>query len=115
MRYKINGITDDPKQRFNVQIPNSDENLEVVLNYLPSQQAWYLDLFYKDFSIYGYKVALSPNMLREFRNIIPFGISVSSMDNIYPMEITAFSSDRVNMYVLDKSDVKELEYNIYVG
>jgi hypothetical protein len=73
-----------------------------------------MDYTYRDIISYNNKLSLSPNILREFRNIIPFGISVEAKDNIPPVEITAFSSGRVTLNLLGSEYVKNLERGIYV-
>lgn len=114
MKQKINGLTDNSLQKLRVDIPNDEGSMDIVLKFLPTQSTWVMDYTYKNITSCGNKLVLSPNILREFRNIIPFGIAVEASDSIPPMEITAFSSGRVTLNILDKEYVDNLERGLYV-
>ena len=114
MKQKINGLTDNSLQKLKLDVPNNEGEITIVLKFLPTQSAWYMDYTYRDIISYNNKLSLSPNILREFRNIIPFGIAVEASDSIPPMEITAFSSGRVTLNILDKEYVDNLERGLYV-
>lgn len=114
MKYKINGLTSNSFQKFRVDVPNNDGTINMFLKFLPTQSAWYLDIEHTGLKVYNLKLVLSPNILREYRNIISFGLSVESNDGVYPMEITAFSSGRVTLNLLDSEYVQNLEGGVYV-
>jgi hypothetical protein len=79
-----------------------------------SQYSWYMDLIYGDWELNGYQVVLHPNILRQFRNQIPFGIAFVSTDGIEPVLESDFADDRVSMYILNSSEVEEIE-NVFYG
>ena len=115
MILEINGITDDPYQTFTVSVPNSSYDVTFTLRYLPTQEAWYLDFEHNTVIENSIKLVLSPNILRGYRNILPFGLLVESTfdDGIYPMELDAFSSGRIRLCLLDKEAVDSLEKGLY--
>ncbi len=61
-------------------------------------QAWYYDFTYKNFTVNCSKVVLSPNSVRTFKRLIPFGLAFISNGDTDPFEIDSFSSGQVNMF-----------------
>lgn len=115
MKYEINGITSDPYQTFNIDVPETSEKLYLELRYFSTQMMWCLNFQYKDITENGIKLTLSPNILRNYRNIIPFGLSVYAEDTIYPLSIDDFETGRVKLYILPETYVNNLEECLYNG
>lgn len=109
---QITSITNHPKQRMILNIENNDK-VDFMLYYLPRQQSWFYNFTYNNLTYNGARVTLTPNTLRQFKNIIPFGIAFLSNDNVEPFSIDDFSSGRVGMYILNKEDVKLVESVIF--
>lgn len=109
---QIDTISSEPKQRFSLVLDNN-ETVDFKLYYLARMQSWYYDFTYKDLTVNSSKVVLTPNSLRNFRRIIPFGIAFTSDGLVEPFEITDFSSGRVKMYVLNSDEVNQIEEEIF--
>ena len=115
MKYEINGITSGPHQTFNIDVPETSEKLYLELRYFPTQMMWCLSFQYKNIKENGIKLVLSPNILRNYRNIIPFGLSVYADGTIYPLSIDDFETGRVKLYILPEIYVANLEECLYNG
>ena len=111
--YKINGISDAPYQEFTVGVPNTDEQVKITLRYMPTQRAWYMDFLYKNYEEKSIKLVLSPNLLRSYKKILPFGLSVVSINDMHPMNIDSFTAENNTLYILDKDFVDSLENELY--
>lgn len=111
---QVLNITSNAKQTMQLPLENG-ETATFNLYFHPTQYAWYFDIIYNDYQIYGSKVVLHPNILRQQRNILPFGISFMANGNVEPYSIDDFENQRVQMFILSKSDVLEVEENIYGG
>lgn len=109
---QISGITSDYRQSFQFLTPTG-ETVNFSLYYYITQQAWFFDFSYKDYTCYCQRVVLTHNALRHLKNIIPFGIAFYSDDKVEPIFVDDFESDRVKIFVLDSDEVKEVELNIY--
>lgn len=109
---QIVGITSDYKQKFQFLTPDGSQ-VDFNLYYYYTQQSWFFDFKYKDYVCNCQKVVLTPNALRHLKNIIPFGIAFYSNDKVEPIFIDDFESDRVQMLILNKDEVEEVELNIY--
>lgn len=110
---QISTLTNEPNQRHQLVLENND-TVDFRLYYYPRQQSWYFDFTYKDVLVNGSKVVLSPNTLRNFKNIIPFGIGFDTDSFVEPFQLNDFSSGRIRMYLLSADDVKQIEQEIYL-
>lgn len=109
---QIISLTDSPRQSFYFSIDTGDK-VNFYLYYYLTQKSWFFDFTWKDYTACGSRVVLTNNALRHLKNIIPFGIAFMSEGNVEPFDITDFSSGRVKMYILNQSEVEEIESNIY--
>lgn len=81
--------------------------------YLPRVQRWMFDITHTSITLLGNNLCLHPNILRAFRNTIPFGLAVVATDSVDPVDINAFSSGRVSVYVLSSDEVQQIEQQIF--
>ena len=108
----ITSITSSVNQRMQLVLENN-ETVDFHIYYAARMQAWYFDFTYKNTSCNGLKVVLTPNALRQFKNIIPFGFMFSSNSYVEPINQKDFSSGRVVMTILNADEVKQVEKEIY--
>ena len=108
---EITGITTDYRQQFNITIKNYGY-AQMTLQYKPNQLAWFFDLTWQNFAITNQQLTMSPNILRQYRKILPFGIACVSSANIDPIVIEAFVVE-TKLYLLDASDVLSVESSVY--
>ena len=108
----IETLTDNPNQLQTLTLENRETAL-IRLYYSGRCQAWYFDLSYNTFQLKGCKVTLTPNTLRQFRKILPFGLAFFSDSDIEPYRLDDFSSNRVQMGILSADEVKEIEETVY--
>ena len=107
--YLIKQITNDAKQRQTLILPNGNTTL-TYLEYKPMQIGWFLTLTYLTFKVSNIRVVTSPNMLHQFKNIIPFGLACFVDQNQEPLLQDDFASGRAKLFILDSS-----ELNIFDG
>lgn len=108
----ITSLTNEPNQRHQLVLDNN-ETVDFRLYYLARMQSWYYDFSYQDTTVYCSKVVLTPNSLRQFRRILPFGLAFFSDSEVEPFQITDFSSGRVQMAILNAEEVQQIEEEIY--
>lgn len=109
----INNITDNARQTFTYNVDGGD-TVSITLYFYPTQQSWFFDFTYGDYTCNGERVVLTPNALRHLKNIIPFGIAFLSDSYAEPYKVDDFSSGRVNMYMLNQEDVADIESSFYL-
>lgn len=108
----ITQITNNPIQTMKLVL-DTKELVQFNLRFMPTQMSWYCDVIYNDVEIYGLKVALFPNLLRHFKNMLPFGIGFSANDHVEPFSVEDFANGRVQMFVLNKQEVEEIESVVF--
>lgn len=109
---QITSITSQPKQRMQLVLDNN-ETCDFELFFSLRNQAWYFSFAYKDTKATFLKVVLTPNALRQFKNIIPFGIMFSTTGYVQPFKLDDFSSGRISMFVLNEDEVLQVEQEVY--
>jgi hypothetical protein len=104
----INTITDDPNQSMTLKLSAGD-TVAFNLSYLESQQGWYYSLTYGTFPLTMRRIVTSVNMLRGFRNLLPFGFACITSDGYEPVFKDDFSNGRAQFYLLNADDVTAVE------
>jgi hypothetical protein len=110
----INSITDDPMQQFVLDgIPGV--SVGILLRYMPRIQIWNMDVAWNNFTADGVPLLCGPNILRQWRNIIPFGIAITNNYFLDPYSLTDFSGGNSQFYLLDSTDVAAVEATFFDG
>lgn len=105
---RISSITNDAKQVVNLVLDDGSR-VNMSLEFCPNQLAWFYSLTRGSFSVKNRRLVNSPNLLRQFRNIIPFGICCTVVDGYEILYQDDFVNGRVNLYTLNSNDVVETE------
>jgi hypothetical protein len=108
----INKITDDPQQNMTLNgIPGI--SIGLTLRFMPRIQRWAAGVTYNGISYNGIAVVSSPNLLRPWKNILPFGLMCIRADGLDPYTIEDFQTQISNLYLLDATDVAALESGLF--
>ena len=109
---QLKSITDDPKQTMNFVLENG-EKINIILEYLESQYGWFISIVYGEIlTINNRRIVTSPNFMRAFRDVIPFGMSCVCSDGQEPIYLDDFSSERCKLYILNTDDVYYVENSV---
>lgn len=108
---EITGITAEYKQKLSITITNFGY-ADLTLSYKPNQFAWFFDLTWQEFTTTNQQLTMSPNILRQYRNILPFGIICSNNNNLDPLVLESFVTD-TKLYLIDSSEIISLEAALY--
>lgn len=111
MKY-INKLNSNPFQRAFLT-GNSGQRITMDLRYLPTQQMWLADFQLGEFVLNGISVVTSPNLLRGYHNVIPFGIVCNTTDNQDPRGLTDFETQYACLYLLSPEEVLEIEEGLF--
>lgn len=110
----INNLTNFADQVTLLQLPDgSSATMELI--YQGAPERWVMNVSYGDFVANGIGLCCYPNILRQWRNLIPFGLAFVTADQTDPFDISDFSSGRVSVYLLDEADVAAVESDIIGG
>jgi hypothetical protein len=104
----LTNLTSDAKQQTSLLLDDGSQ-ATWLLEYRPNQQAWFYDLTWGNVVISGQRLVPSPNMIRQFRTRLPFGIAILTAGNVEVMNQQDFTNGNAIVYQLDAADVAEIE------
>ena len=85
-------------------------NLLIQIYYRQQQTGWFFNqILWGKFELDGLAITNSPNMLRQWKNIIPFGLACFTQGNREPTQLEDFSSGASSIYVLTAEEVQQFE------
>ncbi len=104
----ITRISSAPRQRLGVNVPSGGV-LNFELYFSEMQQTWvFTEMSYgASFNLYGLRCCLSPNLLNQWRNTLPFGLGCFGDGNRDPSLLEDFSSGAVKLYLLSPEEAAE--------
>jgi hypothetical protein len=98
----IDVLTADPNQSLTIVLDDGTK-VDMTLTFKENQQGWFYSLTYGvNFSVNNRRLVNGPNIIRQFRNIVPFGLACLATDGHEPIYIDDFTSGRVSVYILNQ-------------
>lgn len=114
MPSQITNLTNFADQNTILQlIDGSTATMELI--YQGAAERWVTNITYGSQVFNGINVCCYPNILRQWRNVLPFGLTFATADQTDPFDINDFSSGRVAVFLLDQADVNLVESTIFGG
>lgn len=114
----LTGQTPDPVQVWSIALP-SGGTLTVTATYRAQQLGWYLDMSWDGqtppWVCTGVRLVSSPNLLRQYRNLLGFGLGCVMVDGSDPSSQTSFVDGTCTLILLDAADVAAFEVAFYPG
>lgn len=110
--HSVDNLSDDAFQSSKIVLDDTSV-VELTLRYLPVLEKWSFDIVHPNLIVYGKILANAPNLLRQWRNTSGFGLMCVVTDGSEPAFIDDFLSGRVQLHVLENSDVDYVEEQIY--
>ena len=105
---QIISFTSAPRQSWQI-ILDDGSAIDFTMWFCDNQKGWFYSLIYGTFSVSNRRLVTSPNMLRQFREVIPFGLAILTTDGQEPVLIDDFANGRASFYVLNADDVAAVE------
>lgn len=107
--FQIQQLPTNPNQQQNLILPDGTI-ITFSMQYYPQQQCWVMNLSYGAFQLNGVQITVNPNILRQFRNQIEFGLSCFSTSTLRePTQQQDFSSGLFQLNILSAEEVQEYE------
>lgn len=110
----INELTVEPKQNHVFSLEDGSV-INVTFEYRANQIGWFISFTYEGQSFNNRRIVTSPNMMRQFKDLIPFGFACSTTDGGEPTFQTDFENKRAVFYLLNEDDVVAVESDIING
>lgn len=103
--FLIKGLTSDALQTQNLVLPDGTV-IALTIYFRDMQLGWFINqLTWGSFTIQGLRITNSPNMLNQWRNLIPFGLSCVTAGGREPSLQQDFSSGTSNLFILTQAEV----------
>lgn len=111
--FRLTSLSNDARQEITMML---DESTRVVFTfeYRATQLGWFFGFQYGDVNYQNIRLTTSYNILRAYRNWLPFGLRCDTADDEEPMDIDDFVTGYAKVYLLTKQDVESIEGNYYV-
>lgn len=111
----VQRVSANPWQRQSLALDDGT-TFSLELYFRPMQQGWFInELVYGDFVLRGTRVVSIPNMLNQWRNLLPFGLGCFSVANRDPQLQEDFISGAATLYVLSAAEVTEYAEYLRLG
>lgn len=114
----LSGFTDASTQSAEVILDDGTVAV-LTLTYRPQQMGWFYNLAWTgngaSFTVNGRRLVTSPNILRQFKHQIPFGIMVDVADGSEPTQQADLATGRARLYLLTTADIASIDAAIYPG
>ena len=108
----INSLTNDASQQFTLTgIPGVQ--IGVLMRFMPRIQQWVMNISYGSFEADGIPILCSPNILRQWRNVIPFGLACTNVFFVDPYTLNDFADGSSSLFLLDSADVAAIEAALF--
>lgn len=106
---RADNLSQDPSQLSTVLLADKS-TVQIELVYRGATQRWSANISRAGFTVDGVNLCVHPNLLRPWRNTIPFGLACASADGADPIDLNDFVSQdggitppRINLYLLDST------------
>lgn len=111
MAQLLNNLTDAADQIMTVPLADGTK-LQLEFIYRPGIQRWTMNLSHPSLKLNGVNIAQGPNILRQWRNVITFGMSVISTTGLDPIQVGDFQQGNALIYILTAAEVLQVETEI---
>lgn len=108
----INSLTNDPMQQFSLT-GISGVQIGALIRFMPRIQQWLLNVSFGSVQINGIPIVSSPNLLRQWRNLIPFGLACANKYYLDPYTVNDFVNGASSLFLLDSDDVAAVEAGLF--
>jgi hypothetical protein len=110
----VTGLTSQPKQAFFLTL-NDGSLVSCYIEYRPQQLGWFANFSWATWIVSGIRLSAAPNILRQWQNRIPFGLSLLTANNAEPLNLEDFSSGYAQLVLLNSDEVAEVDALAYSG
>lgn len=117
----VNGITSEPTQVMAIPLADGSR-ATLTLYFRPQQNGWFYDLEWPGsgdvitpFKCQNRRLVVAGNLLRQFKELIPFGLAVFTVDNTDPVTQACMSDGSTSVVLLNAADVERIESEVYAS
>ena len=106
---QITELTGDYRQRHIIPIEGSDTRAFLTLEFKTNLNCWFYSITWGEFSIKNHQIVTGANILRQYKNRVPFGIMVATNNVLDPLTLECWVDGTAELYVLNTEDTAYVE------
>ena len=110
----IDNITDQANQETK-PVLDDGSILTLDLMFNGSTQRWMMNVSHPLLTVNGIAICNFPNLLRDWRNVIDFGLACITTSGVDPVNVEDFVNGNASLYLLNAADVAAAESTIFGG
>lgn len=110
--FQLTQLNNSPKQQITM-ILNNQERVIFNFEYKANQLGWFFGFQYQDTNYQNIRLCTGYNLLRSYKNYLPFGLRVDTVDFEEPTDINDFLNNYATVYLLTREDVITTEEAYY--
>lgn len=110
----VTGITSQPKQNM-VLVLADGSSVYWYIEYVVQQQGWFANFQRGDWAVNGLRLTTSPNLLRKWIEIVPFGLGILTAGDVEPLNSTDFVDGTATVYLLEADDLATVESTLFAN
>lgn len=110
--YQLTQLDNNPKQQITMVL-NDQERVVFNFEYKANQLGWFFGFKFHNINYQNIRLTTAYNLLRAYRNYLPFGLRVDTVDMEEPTDLNDFSNNYAAVYLLTREDVKTTEEAYY--
>lgn len=110
----LTGLSDQPKQQSNFVLPDGS-SVSFYMEYRQQQKGWFADIVWQGVTINGLRLTTSPNFLRQWQHLLPFGLALFTAGNVEPILLADFVNGVATIVVLTADDVATINATSFPG
>lgn len=105
----IQAISTEAKQRMELVLGDGTI-VELEIEYKPQQYGWFItSLTYGEVVLKGLRIVTSPNMLYQWRNVLPFGLACFVTGYREPTQLEDFEQNAAQLFLLTQEEMAVLD------
>lgn len=110
--FQFTDLGNEARQEITMMLDNTTR-IPFTFEYRANQLGWFFGFTYNNETYQNIRLTTSYNILRAYRNWLPFGLRCDTADDEEPMDIDDFVNGYASVYLLTKEDVQAIEGNYY--
>lgn len=111
----LSGFTSQPKQQMTFVLDDGS-TVALFMEYRTQQLGWFADIAWQDtWEVTGLRLTASPNLLQKWQNLVPFGLSILTKNDVEPLNVDDFSDGTATVYLLNADDVQAVNEAAFAG
>jgi len=111
----VDNLSNAAFQQVQLQMPDGSAG-QLTVYYRAAASRWFFDFVHAQFptgSLLGSGLCVHPNLLRQFKNFLNFGMACVTGSGLDPITVNDFASGYATLYILDASDVAQVEKSYF--